>query len=280
MPPYYGTSVAPASTLTDPGLTRLTRARGACAIQRRVFFPPWAGTRPLRPVQCGSLHARVRHWLLGFFFLHHAGSLGGCILYANLYRVSIYCNCNGWLASLPRLGPAFRRLLSQSQKKADRMTGANSHDVWPNDCSLLFQYIFLWQGNVAKPLCTSERMTRRRRGTGKILKIARRRSPQSFGPHDSPRRQACQDSSTMAPYNDRKQHTLVVSHPVTTICHPGPRFPRALVVGIVITSNCSIIYLIIHNQHGPRALCAYPLQARPPTPTQRGVDTFWGDEMR
>lgn len=85
----------------------------------------------------------------------------------------------------------------------------------------------------------------------------------------------------------QKQHTLVVSHTVTPICHPEPVFPHALVVGIVITSNCSIIIIIIHNQHRPRGISAHPLQARPPTtsqpahPTQRDVDTlFWEDGMR
>lgn len=38
--------------------------------------------------------------------------------------------------------------------------------------------------------------------------------------------------------------TLVVSLAVTAICHAGPRFLRALVVRIVITSKCSIIIFV------------------------------------
>lgn len=73
------------------------------------------------------------------------------------------------LASLPRLGLAFRRLLARPQKEADRITGLNSHCVWSNDGSLLFLHFGVaaqWGGISAQG---PKRMTRRRGGMGKTL---------------------------------------------------------------------------------------------------------------
>lgn len=93
LPPCYGTSVAPAARLTDPGLTRADTGAGRVCnsttrrpSSRRGRARDHSGRCSVAAImhECGT-----GDWVAGGRWegLHHAGSLGGCILYANLYRV-------------------------------------------------------------------------------------------------------------------------------------------------------------------------------------------------
>lgn len=102
LPPCYGTSVAPAARLTDPGLTRADTGAGRVCISTTRRLPAVGGhaTIPAGAVWqplCTSA-APVIGWPEAggkVCIMQEAWEAASCMPICIEY--SIYCNCNGWL---------------------------------------------------------------------------------------------------------------------------------------------------------------------------------------